>query len=159
MRLADRAGLQAAWPGIALPMHSYLSACHWTVPLDLEGAVTWLLTPPRVSLICDVRERTVIAVVQVDADTQMAGLAILSPTGAEFAGFDEVLGDLVRIAIDDLAARRCELCLLKCWRRARAAAAGVGFQEEAWYAGACFLRGEWHDLLLAGLMADEWTRR
>lgn len=159
LRVADAARLGAIWPAMALPMASYLAACHWTVPMDVEAAIRWFLSAPRVTLVPNDLSQRIVAALRPLPDTQVAELIVLSQSGVDHDAIGTIMGDLVRVACHDLAQRRCELHLLAGWSRARSAAAALGFREEARFGGCCLVEGRTEDVLLLGLHADEWGPR
>jgi RimJ/RimL family protein N-acetyltransferase len=85
-------------------------------------------------------------------------MVVLSSAGAEFASVGEVLDHMLRVAFSEIGIRRLEVTLLETWVGAAEAARELGFQVEGRFPEACFVAGQYRDLLLLGILAGEWKR-
>lgn len=152
---ADPSELLEPWRGLALPMHTYLAACGCRSPSHPVKAIEWLTSKERWTFLVESFGLPVVAIVEPSTHTRTARLLVLSTSGADFDGVEELVRSLLHIAFRDLNVRKCEWPVLACWQRARSAAASLGLVEEVVLPEACAAGGVYHDLILAGQLAHE----
>lgn len=147
--------LADAWREVGVAMLTYLAAADWPAPLDPGAAADWLLDGSRITFLHRLDDVPVIASLQRYRSTNTGRLLVVSPTGAEFDAIGEVLDHMARLAIQHLGLRRIEWLVPRRWPLAAAAAASIGFAEEACLPEAWFVDGRYEDLVLYGLLAGE----
>jgi hypothetical protein len=156
---AGRADLERALVTLRPPVTTYLAACGWALPADAGSAAAALLEEPRVAFVGGQPERPVVGAIERHPLPPMGSLLVLAAPGAEAGTIDDVVERLTTLAFHELGLRRCEWRFLAGWDHMRAAAARAGFVEEARLDQACFFAGGYDDLVVAGILADEWRAR
>ena len=158
MALPSLADLEGAWRAVAVPMTPYLAASGWQAPLEPAAAARWLLAEKRLSFLHQCGDTYVIASLRRSRSSNVGQMVVLSSAGAEFGSVGEVLDHMLHVAFSEIGIRRLELTLLETWVGAAEAARELGFQVEGRFPEACFVGGQYRDLLLLGILAGEWKR-
>ncbi len=141
------------------------SAVNWYFPLGLEDVENWystISTNPTIKVF-SVRLNTgeligMIELTNIDFKNRKADVGIILGEKDYWSkGYgEEALRLLVRFAFEELGFKRLSLTVLEGNERARNLFSKLGFKEEGKLRAAYFSEGRFHDMIVMGLLSDEW---
>lgn len=149
------------WEPIADRYYGYLSAAHWLPPRASADALSWIESRQEdVVYWLDADRAVVLAgLVRRHLQLRLAQLVVLPlPDDDETWAVSGLAAArrLLYLAFARYGLRRCEWHLPRCWSPALEVAARLRFQEEAVLPQACLDLAGRTDLVVAGLLLEEW---
>jgi hypothetical protein len=159
--IGEPATLADIWLRMPRRLLPYWSAVHWSPPLSVSGAREWFAENRSDCLfVIGAPEPIGFAALTPDEAGKVACYRIVLGFLEERGWMDHgapVLARLTSLVLTDFNGSKCEWWIPADWQLRRSVAERLGYQLEATYPDACSVDGGYRDLLLLGLVEEEWT--